>query len=486
MIRFIHARNRLVARILALSAAAGLLGSAASRGAESRAFVAATDFGTGSLANIAFGPPRTVTPNAASTSPDAVLRWFGGLLYVVNRSGASNIQVLDPANNFALVHQTSVGSGANPHDIQPVSATKAYVTRYDTADLWIINPQTGQFLGSISLAAFADADGIPEMDHLALRNGRLFVSIERLDRNNFYAPAGGSQVVVIDVATNAIVDVDPGTPGVQGILLPYQDPITEMVVDPNGQIVVGCVGNFGVFDGGIVRIDPVSLTVAATEITEAALAGDINDVAVLNAERGFAVVADASFNTALRAYRRDLGTVQSTLISSSGYFLADCEVNDRTELWVCDRDFSNPGVRVFDAVTYVELTPTRLNTGPPPQDIAFDGSSTVDVPIRSSESGGVSMTIAAISPNPSPGAVEILFSLGESAAGSGASTVSARIVDVAGRTIRTMSVPATGAGRHSLVWDGMRADGCPAETGVYFVELRSGGMAARGRLVRIR
>ena len=264
-----NASGSLVARFLpSLLLAAAVHGwTGVARGGETRAFVYTTDFSTGSLANIQFGPPRTVTPNVATVSSDAVLRSFNGLLYVVNRFGFDNIQVLDPGNNFATVRQFSVGNGSNPHDIEFVSATKAYVTRYESSELWIVNPQTGQHTGTVSLADFADADGIPEMDRLALRNGRLFVSVQRLDRNSFFSPTDSSQVVVIDAATNALVDADPGHAGVQGIILPFQNPGTEIVVDPAGKLLVGCSGNFGVADGGIVRLNPFGLTIEARDNT---------------------------------------------------------------------------------------------------------------------------------------------------------------------------------------------------------------------------
>ena len=138
---------------------------------QSRAFVFATDFGSGNVANVAFAPPRAITPNVAAVCADAVLRHHQGLLYVIERFGCDNVRVLDPANGFALVRQFSVGNGANPNDIVVVSPTKAYVARYDAADLWIVNPSTGAFTGAISLGAFADVDGIPEMNRMAMVGG---------------------------------------------------------------------------------------------------------------------------------------------------------------------------------------------------------------------------------------------------------------------------------------------------------------------------
>ena len=114
----------------------------------------------------------------------------------------------------------------------------------DTSHTWIVDPLEGAFLGAISLAAFADADGLPEMQRLAHVNGRVFVSLQRLDRDLFFSPTDSSQVVVVDAATDALVDCDPVAPGVQGIVLPFQNPTT---------------GNDEGLPNRMVRIDPSTL-----------------------------------------------------------------------------------------------------------------------------------------------------------------------------------------------------------------------------------
>jgi DNA-binding beta-propeller fold protein YncE len=422
-----------------------------------------------------------VTPNVASVSPDAVLRVFNGLLYVVNRSGADNIQVLDPANNFVTVKQFSVGNGSNPHDIVFASPTKAYVTRYDTSDLWVVNPQTGAHTGTISLAGFADADGIPEMDHMALWAGRLFVSIERLDRNNFYAPAGGSLLAVIDPVTDAVIDLNPGAPGPQGILLPEQNPTTELMLDPAGKLLVGCTGAYGALDGGVARIDPAALTVEATEVTESALGGDLNDVTPFSATRGFAVISDPSFNTVLRSYDRGTGLVTGTLFATAGFNLADAEIDDRAELWLCDRTASAPGLRVFDAVTGAQITtsPSPLSTGLPPQDIAFDALTSLAV---GSEPAGGALRLTGVSPNPAPGPVTISFELGAALERPG----QLLCYDLGGRVVRTLTRARMAAGRDRWTWDAKDEQGRRVAPGIYFVELRAGGFVARGRVLALR
>jgi hypothetical protein len=471
--------------LLAAALLAAVAAAPRAHAAQGRAFVLATDFSSGNVASVGFGPPPAATCDVAPTCADAVLRYHQGLLYVVERFGCDNIRVLDPNAAFAVVQQFSVGNGSNPNDIVIVSPTRAFVSRYDTADLWIVNPQTGAFVGSVSLAAFADADGIPEMKSLAVRNGRVFVTVQRVDRDLFFSPTDSSQVVVVDAATGTLVDCDPVADGVQGILLPLQNPTTELVTDPAGKLVVGCTGSFGAQDGGIVRIDPVGLAVEATEVTEAALGGDLLDLAIASATRGFAVVADASFNTVCRPYDRATGTVGPPVHATSGFNLSDAEVNDRAELWLGDRTPSNPGLRVFDALTLLPLAAGPVSTCLPPQDIEFDGDRAVGIePIAALPAAGT-VRFAGAWPNPSRGAVTLRLALGDGFAG-GALVLT--LVDAAGRRVRGLAQavpPGAGGSEVALAWDGRDDAGRPVAPGVYGVRIAGEAARATGRVVRL-
>ncbi len=471
--------NRMLAAALMTAISLGVQVQAAET-AQLRGFVYATDFASGNLASVAFGAPPVATPNVATACSDAVLRHHQGMLYVVERFGCDNVRVLDPANGFQLVRQFSVGNGSNPNDIVVVSPTRAYVARYDSADLWIVDPSSGAFLGAISLAAFADADGIPEMNRMAMVGGRLFVTVQRIDRDAFFSPTDSSAVVVIDPATDTLVDCDAAAPGVQGILLPFQNPTTELVLDEKGHLVVGCTGFYGATDGGVVRIDPLALAIDGIEATEAALGGDVADVVPATDARGFVVMSDASFNTVCRPYNRANGAVAGVLFGTAGFYLADAEANDRGELWLCDRTPAGPGIRVFDVATLAPLAGPAW-TGLPPQDIAFDGSATAST----GEAGnGAALSFAHAWPNPSRGDVVIRVRLAGPTAAAG--PLRATILDAAGRRVRTLEGAGGATGdAASLPWDGRDEAGRPAAPGVYTVRVTGGGVQAAGRLVRL-
>lgn len=338
------------------------------------AFVTTTDFQTGSSSAIAADSNRTTVVNVAAVHSDAVARYFDGLVYVVNRFGGDNIQILDPTNGFVTVRQFSVGNGSDPHDIAVVSATKAYVTRYNDTKLWIVNPSSGQQTGAIDLAMFADSDGIPEMDYMTLVGGRLFVTLQRIDRNTNWGPTGVSYMVIVDVATNALIDPDPLSPGL-ALTLAGTNPFSTIETDPvSGNLCVASVGEWGTADGGVETVDPVTLQSEGFVFAEATVAGDITDVVLVSADRGYVIFNDASFNNVLAAFNPQTGASAGVVYAPGGFVLRDVELSPAGELFVTDRTPTKPGIRSYDAVTGMEKTTDPIDVGLPPFDITFGGT----------------------------------------------------------------------------------------------------------------
>ena len=287
---------------------ATLLVPAASAGAEF-AFVTTTDYETGSSSVILFDGSWTTEIDAASIHSDAISRWFGGLVYVVNRENGDNIQILDPADGFSTLRQFSTGNGTNPQDIALVDEAKAYITLYDANHLLIMNPVTGAQLGTIDLSAFADGDGLCENSRLCVVGDYLFVTIQRVDRNYWWGPSGDSYVAVVDCETDALVDADPATPGVQAIRLQGTNPYSDIAYDAvSERLHVSCVGWWAVNDGGLEIINPATLASEGFLITEAAAGGDIFDFALSGGGKGYAVVANSSFFTELINFNPASGT----------------------------------------------------------------------------------------------------------------------------------------------------------------------------------
>ncbi len=320
------------------------------------AFVLTSDFTTGSYA-VVNTSSRSATSNIGSVYGDSSARANDGLVYVINKLGADNVQALDPASGYSTVRQFSVGSGTNPQDIAFASAGKAYISLLGSSDVLIVDPSTGLQTGAINLSAYTDADGLPEASQLAIKDGQLFIAAQNL---YYWAPAGTSRVIVADANTGAVT---------ADIALPYQNQTGPFVELPSGKLAIACVGNYGVNDGGLVIIDPAALTASTGGITEEALGGDIISVAMDTETTGFAVVSDSSFNTVLKKFDTATGAV-SEVYSTQGYKLFGMAING-DELWVADRTDTSPGVRIFNVSTGAQATSSPVSVGLPPVSILF-------------------------------------------------------------------------------------------------------------------
>jgi hypothetical protein len=340
------------------------------QGGAGRALVVTTDFETGALATVGLAPPRRVGHPAAQVHSDAVVRVSGGMVFVLNRFLGDNVQRLD-GKALRTRFQCSTGAGSNPHDIVVVAPDKAYVTRYDRTELWIVDPSVRgceRFKrGTIDLGRFADGDTLPEMSQMALVDGRLFVSVQRLDRRRGFAPTGPSRLVVIDVATDAIVGEIPLF-GANA----FGDS-SGIVREPgSGMLVVGTPGDiYRVGDGGLERVDPVGLVAEGRYFAdETALGGNVTDFVLLSPTKGYAVVQDAALKNHLVAFD-PTGAAPPRDLYARAAFLPDVTVGPDGLLWLADQGLPDPGVRLFDPTTDRPVQRRPLRVGLPPFSIGF-------------------------------------------------------------------------------------------------------------------
>ncbi len=462
--------------------AVSLLLLANSSSAQSDLFVITTDFSTGSTAFLAANAAEAEV-NLLGIHSDAVGHYHDGRVYIVNRLGQDNILVLDAMDLRTPLTQFSVGNGTNPHDIEIVAPDKAYVTRYDAASLLIVNPQDGAELGEIDLSAFADADGLPEVSQIVRVGERLYLSCQRLDRNGGWGPADVSYLIVVDLATDTLVDVDPDAEGVQGIALSVANPNSMAVVGE--QIAVGVVVNFGDRFGGVEIVDTATNRSLGLAVSEEDLGGDITSMVLVDQNRGYAVVADENFANSVRPFELSSGSVGEPLEDISGGFIPSLAV-DGDRLIVADRgSFADPasaGLKFYDAATGAFLS-GPIDTGLPPQSIVVLGDVTVPTAVEETADSSLPQEFAleAAYPNPFNASVQIPFAVWQSN-----TPVELTVHDVLGRTIRTLTSGTVAAGRHVLHWDGRNAAGESVGNGAYLVQLRAGSQRAVGKVMLIK
>jgi hypothetical protein len=451
------------------------------------AFILTTDFYTTAYyCAVEIPSPHTATINIGPVSTDAVAYydWAEDKIFIVNRFMADNVQVVENGPDFRTIGQYSVGNGSNPHDIRLAGATKAYVTRYEWRTLLIIDPYSGDSLGVIDLSPMADVDGIPEMDRMEIVGDRLFVTLNNIDRLT-WSPAGPGKVAVIDVAADTLVDCDPLLPGTQPIVLGLADPYTELRYDQaRKELYVGCVGRWGMVDGGVEAIDPEGLTSKGVLVSEGAFGGDVSDVVLAPGGGGYAVILDAApwpHNFA-RLVRFDdaSGAVTDTLLcqtSGSGSLLAGIELNRQMELYLCDRDLTHPGLRIYETGTDTQID--FVDVGLPPFDICFVQAPYDSLP--SDPSGPGAGGALSVHPNPFTGKTTISLKPRRGESG----RASLAIFDACGRRVRTMNLTPLVSGGSSVDWDGVDYAGRRVSPGVYFCRPEEGSKAETRKIILV-
>lgn len=112
------------------------------------------------------------------------------------------------------------------------STRTAVVSQYGKAELLEIDLVT-RTTTPIDLSALADSDGLPEALRLASCGRRVFVQLRRVDHISEAPSAIGAALAVVDLdraGNDRVIDIDPATPGTQGIALAGL-PAFDMPVD---------------------------------------------------------------------------------------------------------------------------------------------------------------------------------------------------------------------------------------------------------------
>ncbi|MBN2071147.1 MAG: T9SS type A sorting domain-containing protein [Candidatus Krumholzibacteriota bacterium] len=446
-----------------------------SAGAVDYAFVTTTDYESGSAARILLDGSHTTATGIASIHSDAVARWYNELVYVVNRGGADNIQILDPGAGYATIGQYSTGNGSNPQDIAFRSETKAYISTFDTNELLIMNTITGEITGSIDLSSFADGDGLCEMAYIFIKHDILFVAIQRIDRNNYWGPVGDSYIAVIDCAADTLIDCDGAVPGVQSIPLTGTNPFSEIIFDEaSGKLHLSCVGWFGMQDGGIEIINPYTFQSEGYLLTETAAGGDINNFDLAGGAKGYAVVTNSSFHTELVSFDRASGTKTATLYSPGAWVINDIGISPYGELFLADQTPTDPGIRVYDTATDMEITSHPIDTGLPPFDITFS------VPAHSGSDIPVIAAVGQNYPNPFNPTTTIPYFC------EAGSKVRLEIFDTGGRRVRVLVDSYREKGAYKALWHGRNDAGLEVASGVYFLRYTVGDITGSRKLILLR
>ncbi len=325
----------------------------------------AADYTVGALAMLD-PDDRSLYDDLSSLSSDPGVSVDDGVVYQVNRLGFDNVRVYQPGDWSVPALEFSTGTGSNPQRVQRC-LDRLFVALHDAAALGIYDPETGVRLGEVPLGAYADADGIPEMGSLLEREGRLWLALQRLDRNNGWVSDTG-MVVEIDCESETILQDyvvgpsptlawDPG--GTDALLVR-----TGIYYDPDGAPLL---------DGGIfsMNLDSGDLTPL---LTEADYGQNLTGIAS-TPDRDVVMVVSSDADAIYSVLCLDRATLSLRVAETTPSFITASLISPTGEAWVATRPSWNdpeaPGVlRSYDPDSCA-ATGEPVRTTLPPYDLAW-------------------------------------------------------------------------------------------------------------------
>ena len=365
-----------------LLAASVLLGACSSNddsdaedAGEPIAFAATAVYPTGEIVQIS--DQYTVSGSYPATTSDLRVETDGTNLFQLGRLDLNSLTKFDKNDTSAVGFQYSVNgeeTNVNPHDVVFASETKAYVLRYESPTIWIVNPSATseeEFkIGELDISAYdpdtADEDTSPKATSGVIVDGKLYVLIQRLTG---FSPIEQGYVAVFDVETDSEINTEQGAAdNVNGIPLGSLNPTNIRYNAATDEIYVTGRGNIFVqynmlpgdpYSGGLFAIDNATYTVSQyLDDGDAATnngMGFIERTLVVGDEKGYVSLYAAEEPAAgvnrsvLHTFNLATGVIGEPVAALDGKTVASLTMGNDGYVWV--------GVSNADAPGFVRLNP---------------------------------------------------------------------------------------------------------------------------------
>jgi hypothetical protein len=258
-----------------------------------------------------------------------------------------------------------LGASSAPRDIAVVDPDTAYVTRRSASALLRVDLGTGDTTPAVDMTPLGVSEGDLAMETMLVHEGRLYVQLPRLS-----SPLA-SYLAVIDLATEQIIDADPGRLGPQAIELMGTPPRLKMQIVPGtNRLLLSATGSSLDF-GGFESIDLGALQsegIVLEEWFDVSL-NDLGPFAMIDGDRGwYSGSTDIVLSSHLHEFTLSGGGLTIEAASELFYFAPHVVYDASTDtlFWPVPN-----GLRAFDATTAVERTTRATALSGDPTDIAL-------------------------------------------------------------------------------------------------------------------
>lgn len=303
--------------------------------------------------------------NLSTGNSDYTISAFGKYFYLIGRNGIDQISKFSADKPNAAIEVFSTlddadDSTSNPYDLIFASDDKAYLIRYGSDKLWIVNPeattQVGFKIDEIDLSAYNTTDNNPNMAAGVIANGKLYIAMQRLE--GYDATVNDSYIAVIDTATDNEIDTraEGSTEPFKGIKLETRNP--GKIINKDGLLLVQSIGSYNTdtYIGGVEKINNDYSTTVLIDDNEST--GLISDLTVVDAEKAYIAQYLGWGDNQLCSFNPTADNVQESVDCSiadttaiKGTNISGLTISPSGDLWVSITDAASPRIEVIDPET---------------------------------------------------------------------------------------------------------------------------------------
>ena len=275
----------------------------------------------------------------------------------------------DPQTPIWQYSTNDAGSAvqSNPYDMVFVNSSKAYVLRYNSTKVWIVNPSAATEadfkLGELDLSAYGGDDGIPDMGAAVIANGKLFILLQRLEGPT-YQVVNDAYIAVFDTATDQEIDTGASCDGFRGIPLRVRNPTGIVYQADSDTLFIRGSGSFFPVDysGGIETVD-ASTYASKLVLDDSATYGLITGLMPVSANIIYFVGYRAYNDNTLYVMDINSNQLAKTRVAAlTQGQISDLALDAQGLLWV--GDVAQATVRIIDPATGNEVASVSTSLNP--------------------------------------------------------------------------------------------------------------------------
>ena len=270
----------------------------------------------------------------------------------------------------------------NPYSLVSLNESKAYLLRYGSSKVWVVNPQATTIddfkIGELDLSSYIPENNSKETPNptaAVINDGKLYIVMQRLSDD--WQP-NTAYVAVFDTATDEEVETNANSnDDVKGIALEGLNPLEHSITSGDNKVYVSTRSSYSNTDTALSRIEEIEPSDYSVRqvLNAGSIEGNtgsfIKSSVILSDEIGYFYVSQSVYVpsyhevSALYQFNPSTGEITNSNVANTGTERINfIDVDAANFLWVSVETPSAPGIDIINTTTNEQVNsrlPTDLN-----------------------------------------------------------------------------------------------------------------------------